>query len=214
MLRLSSGEKKVITRLWRSTIHRLPTICFSSGAFSDPSGPSSEAKSDVAQPGWRSENGLGGCTAPGLKCCPHAFLSKGLWPCGYPLWASVSVKLREKSNNCITEWLWGFNEAMHVKCIGEFLAHGGLSMNGKQQKQQQQQRHHQYLPNDLASGEGELRTDALSSTQLSAIYGGFANGIHDSTSVYVPSFILQLDHQDVGKDTAVIFTHSFIQKIL
>lgn len=101
---------------------------------------------------------------------------------------------------------------MRVKCIGEFLAHGGLSMNGKQQKQQQQQRHHQYLPNGLASGASELRMDALSSTQLSAIYGGFANGIHDSISVYVPSFILQLDQQDVGKDTAVTFTHSFIQK--
>lgn len=98
---------------------------------------------------------------------------------------------------------------MHAKCIGEFLAHGGLPANGKQRPQ----RHHQYRPDDLASGEGELRTDASSSTQLRARYGGFANGIHDSTSVYVPSVILQLDHQDMGKDTAVTSAHSFIQQI-
>lgn len=42
--------------------------------------------------------------------------------------ASVSVNLGEKLNNCVTEWLRGFNEVMDVRRIAEFLAYGRLSI--------------------------------------------------------------------------------------
>lgn len=76
---MCSGENKAITRLLRSTLLHSLQLSFSSVAFTDPSVPSSIAKFDIAQHGGEvGEGTLGVYNTLGLKCCLHAFLSKGL----------------------------------------------------------------------------------------------------------------------------------------
>lgn len=47
--RVSSGENKVLKKVFKINHNRLPTIYLSSVAFTDPSRPFSEAESGVAQ---------------------------------------------------------------------------------------------------------------------------------------------------------------------